>query len=89
MSLQFFVVYIPFIKKINFKNIQYKSGGKKYGKERHKSYMPLQRLSAKTFHTCERLVLTKTNLNLCKICVILTTSQKNKYDNMMHIIPRP
>ena len=29
------------------------------------------------------------NLNLCKIRVPLTTSQKNKCDNMMHIIPRP
>ena len=57
--------------------------------ERHKTYIPLQKLSAKTYHTGERLVLTKTNLSLCKICVTTTTSHKNKCDNMMHIIPRP
>ena len=55
----------------------------------HKAYTLMQKLSGKTYHTCERLVLTKSNLNLCKICVLLTTSQKTKSDNMMHIIPRP
>ena len=57
--------------------------------KRHKAYIPLQRPSAKTYHTSERLVLIKTNLNLCKICVLLTTSQKSICDNMMQIIPRP
>ena len=55
----------------------------------HKAYIALQKLSAETYHGGVRLVLTKTNLNLCKICVMLTMSLKNKCDNMMHIIPRP
>ena len=55
----------------------------------HKAYIALQNQSAKTYHTGERLVLTKTNLDLCKICVLLTTSKKKKCDNIMHIIPRP
>ncbi len=44
----------------------------------HKIHTPLHKLSAKTYHIGERLVLTKTNLNLCKICVSLTTSQEEE-----------
>ena len=69
--------------------MQCKSGGKIMTTKRHTTYISLQKLSAKTDHTCERLVLTKKKLNLCNIRVLLTTSQKNKCDNMMHIIPRP
>lgn len=43
----------------------------------HKAYIPLQKLSAKTCHTGKRLVLTKTNPNLCKKN-LLTTSQEEK-----------
>ena len=64
------------------------NNGVKNHNKRYKAYVPLQKLSSKTYHTIERLVLTKTNLNLCRICVLLTTSQKNKCDSMMHIIPR-
>ena len=88
MSLHFFVVYILFNQK-SYKGVcNAKVVGKNMATKRHKAYIPLQKLSAKTYHTCERLVLTKTNLNLCKICVLLTTSHTNKCDNMMHIIPR-
>ena len=47
--------------------MQCTSAGGKYGNKRHKAYIPLQKLSAKTYHTCERLVLTKTNIvqNMC------------------------
>ena len=69
--------------------MQFKSGGKKHGKKWHKAYITFQKLSAKTYDTSERLVLTKTNMNLRKICVSLTTSQKNECDKMMHINPRP
>ena len=62
---------------------------KAWQQERHKAYIPLQKPSVKTYHIGDRLVCTKTNLNLCIICVSLTTSQKNKCDNMMHIIPKP
>ena len=36
-----------------------KSGGKKHVNKRHKAYIPLQKLSAKAYHTSERLVLPK------------------------------
>ena len=55
--------------------------------ERHKTYIPSQKLNAKGSHTDKRLVLTKINLNLYQMC-ILNKSQK-KYDTMMDIIPRP
>ena len=35
--------------------MQCKSGGKKHGKKRHKAYIALQKLSAKTYHTSEKL----------------------------------
>jgi hypothetical protein len=57
--------------------MQCKSGGEKHGTNRHKAYyITLQKLSAKSYHTVEGL--TKTNLNFCKICVSLTTSQKEQ-----------
>ena len=62
---------------------------KKHGNKKHKAYISLQKLSTKTYHANETFVVNKKNLNLCKICVSLTTSHKNKCDNMMHIIPRP
>ena len=69
--------------------MQCKSGGKSMATERHKTYIPLQKLSAKTCHIGERLMLINTNLNLYKIYVLLTTSQKKNCDNMMHIILKP
>jgi hypothetical protein len=48
--------------------------GKNMATKRHKAYIPLQKLSIKTYHTGERFVLTKSNLNLCKIYVSSTTS---------------
>ena len=63
--------------------MQCKSGGKNTETNWHKAYTTLQKLSAITFHRGERLVLTKTHLNICVTCVSLTTLQKNKCDNMM------
>ena len=52
--------------------------GKSMETTRHKAHIPIPKLSAKSYHTCERLMLTKTNLNLCKICLSLTTSQQQQ-----------
>ena len=54
--------------------MQCKSGGKSMATKRHKVYIALQKLSAKIYHTSKRLLHTKTNLNLYKICVSITTS---------------
>ena len=59
--------------------------GKPMATKRHKAFVTFQ----KNVHTCERFMLTKTNLSFCKICVLLTTSHKNKCDNMMHINSNP
>ena len=45
--------------------------------KRHKTYIPLHKLNAKSFHTDKRLVLTKINLNLYQMCIVNKSQKKH------------
>ena len=89
MSLQFFVVYIINQKKIQFKNVAIQKWLKKTRQPKGMRHTTIAKTKCKNLSYMLKTLLTKTNCNSCKICVLLTTSQKNKCGNLIHIISIP